>query len=137
MTSEHATGLHTAVEQEFASIRLPPVAGPLPNLARSMQWEELDTSSALARVDHPKVADGTVVPLRIELGRTRLCRDEVAKLRTGSLLPLDNLACDPVAIYAAGQLVARGEALVLDGMLGVRVTEVISTVGGNPGMAPI
>ena len=59
------------------------------------------------------------------------CRDEVEKLRTGSVVPLDNLACDPVAIYASGQLIARGEALVLDGKFGVRVTEVISPIGGN------
>ena len=64
--------------------------------------------------------------LRIELGRTHVGRDEVEKLRTGSVVPLDNAAGDPVAIYAAGRLIARGEALVIDGKFGVRVVEVIS-----------
>ena len=69
--------------------------------------------------------------LRIELGRTYVCRDEVQKLRAGAVVPLDNAAGDLVDLYAGGQLIARGEVLTLDGNLGVRVVELISRVGGN------
>ena len=131
MVTEHAMNMLTAAEQALASIPLPPVTGKLPCGARTMQWEELDGSPAKTRAAGPKASGDSVLELRIELGRTHVCRDEVEKLRTGSLVPLDNLACDPVAIYASGQLIARGEAIVLDGKFGVRVTEVISPVGGN------
>ena len=79
----------------------------------------------------PKDLGDNVLELRIELGRTHVGRDEVETLRSGSVVPLDNLACDPVAIYASGRLIARGKALVLDGKFAIRVTEVISSVGGN------
>jgi len=64
--------------------------------------------------------------LRIELGRTELLIDEVLKLREGSVVPLDKLAGDPVDILINGQLVARGEVLVLNDNFCVRVAEILT-----------
>ena len=64
--------------------------------------------------------------LRIELGRTELLIDEVLKLREGSVVPLDKLAGDPVDILVNGQLVARGEVLVLNDNFCVRVAEILT-----------
>ena len=131
MVAEHAMNMLTAAEQALASIPLPPVTNKLPSGARSLQWEELDGSPAKTRAGGPKPSGDQAVELRIELGRTHVCRDEVEKLRTGSVVPLDNAASDPVAVYASGRLIAWGEALVLDGTFAIRVTEVISAAGGN------
>ena len=131
MVAEHAMNMLTAAEQALASIPLPPATGKLPSGARTMQWEELDGSPAKTRAGGPKVLGQSAIELRIELGRTHVGREEAQKLRTGSVVPLDSLASDAVAVYASGRLIARGEAIVLDGKFGVRVTEVISPVGGN------
>lgn len=64
--------------------------------------------------------------LRIELGRTELLIDEVLKLREGSVVPLDKLAGDPVDILVNGQLIARGEVLVLNDNFCVRVAEILT-----------
>lgn len=64
--------------------------------------------------------------LRIELGRTRMARDEAGKLQPEALVPLDAAADQPVDLWADGRLVARGEPLVLDGRLGIRVVEVVA-----------
>ncbi|MCA8986309.1 MAG: flagellar motor switch protein FliN [Planctomycetaceae bacterium] len=64
--------------------------------------------------------------LRIELGRTRLEIEEVVSLRSGSVVPLDKLAGDPVDILVNGKLIARGEVLVLNDNFCVRVAEIVS-----------
>lgn len=125
MAGEHAMDSLTAAEQALASIPLPPATSELPRGARPMRWEELDGRPATTRTGGPKVSGKEVLDLRIELGRTHICRDEMMELRTGSVVPLDNAAGDPVDLYVGGRLIARGEVLVLDGALGVRVVELL------------
>ncbi|MBN1396006.1 MAG: FliM/FliN family flagellar motor switch protein [Pirellulales bacterium] len=62
--------------------------------------------------------------LRIELGRTRLDGEEAKNLRPGSVVPLDGMSGEPLSIYAGRRLVARGEPLVIDGKIAVRLVEV-------------
>ncbi len=63
--------------------------------------------------------------LRIELGRTHMYLEDRLKLLKGSVVPLDQLAGDPVDIYLNGRLIARGEVLVLGDNFCVRVAELI------------
>jgi len=63
--------------------------------------------------------------LRIELGTSRLWAHEAEGLGPGSLVPLDTLAAQSVAIVAGGRLRARGEVLVRAAKLCVRITELI------------
>lgn len=64
--------------------------------------------------------------LKIELGRTQMHLEDVLRLKQGAVVTLDKLAGDPVDIYANGQLIARGEVLVLNDNFCVRVAELIS-----------
>ncbi|MFO0948588.1 MAG: flagellar motor switch protein FliN [Planctomycetota bacterium] len=63
--------------------------------------------------------------VRVELGRTKMYVEEVLKLREGSIVPLEKLAGDPVDIFVNGQLLARGEVLVLNDNFCVRVSEIV------------
>lgn len=60
----------------------------------------------------------------VELGRRRLPLSEVARLRVGSVVELDTEAGDPLVVYANGRRIATGEAVVVDGQLGIRVTAI-------------
>jgi flagellar motor switch protein FliM len=62
------------------------------------------------------------VKLRIELGRQWLSADKVAGLSPGSVIELRSTARDEVDVYAGGRLAARGELVVIEGQLGVRLT---------------
>jgi flagellar motor switch protein FliN len=64
--------------------------------------------------------------VQIELGRTRMRLDDVLRLEKGAVVALDRLAGDPVDVFANGQLIARGEVVVLKEKFAVRVTEVVS-----------
>jgi len=72
---------------------------------------------ALAMVE----ADLTVI-----IGRARRPIRELLDMRPGSVIALDRTPSDPVEILANGTLVARGEMVVVDGGLGVRITEIVS-----------
>ena len=67
------------------------------------------------------------IPLnvRIELGRTKMRLEDVLALGKGSVVPLDQLAGEPLDIYVNDKLVAKGEVLVLHDNFCVRVTEVV------------
>ncbi len=64
--------------------------------------------------------------LRIELGRTELLVEEVLELKSGSVVPLDKLAGDPVDVLVNGRLIARGEVLVLNDNFCVRIAEILT-----------
>ena len=64
----------------------------------------------------------------VELGRTRMTMRELLALRPGKIIELDRSARAPVDILVNNTLLARGEVVVVDEELGVRVTE----IAGNP-----
>jgi flagellar motor switch protein FliN len=63
--------------------------------------------------------------LSIELGRTHLTPNDARQLRDGAIVSLDASVGDPVDVYADGRLVARGEAVMLDDRVGVRLVELL------------
>jgi flagellar motor switch protein FliN/FliY len=67
------------------------------------------------------------IPLnvRIELGRTKMRLEDVLALGKGSVVPLDQLAGEPLDIYVNDRLVAKGEVLILHDNFCVRVTELV------------
>jgi flagellar motor switch protein FliN len=77
--------------------------------------------SAAAEENEPN--DAEQLDLRIELGRTRADVEEASSLRKGSVLMLDGTTEEPVAIFAGPRLIGRGEIVVVNGKIGVRVVE--------------
>src|SRR5262245_2138146 len=65
--------------------------------------------------------------VRIELGRARMTVEEVLRLANGSVVELDRLVGEPVDVYVNDRLAARGDLIVVDERLAVRVTEVVSS----------
>ena len=68
----------------------------------------------------------------VELGRRRVAINEILALGPGSILELEKVAGESLDIRVNDQLIARGEAVVVNDKFGVRLTEVISkpsTVG--------
>jgi flagellar motor switch protein FliN/FliY len=45
-------------------------------------------------------------------------------LSSGSIVELDRMVDEPVELYLDGKLIARGEAVIVDGNYGLRVTEI-------------
>lgn len=64
------------------------------------------------------------VEVHVELGRALLPPGDDESLRSGTVIPLDKLAADPVDVVVDGRLVARGEVLVINDKLCIRIAEV-------------
>jgi len=69
--------------------------------------------------------------IRIELGRARLTSEMAANLRSGTLVPLDRAASDPVDLLVDGRPSARGELLNMNGRLCVRICQIVSRRDGG------
>jgi len=65
------------------------------------------------------------VEARVELGRTELSVGDLATIGSGSIIKLERLAGEPVDFVVAGELVARGEVVVIDENFGIRLTELV------------
>lgn len=70
------------------------------------------------------------VNLSIELGGCQLPMREVLQLQVGSVVQLDKPADAPVDLTVNGKLIARGEVVVIEDRLGVKITEVVAGVSG-------
>ena len=69
------------------------------------------------------------VPLQVtvELGRKKMRIGHLLALAKGSVVELDKIAGEPLDVRVNDQLVARGEAVVVNDKFGVRLTDVVST----------
>ncbi len=60
----------------------------------------------------------------LRFGQRQLPLREVLELASGSVIELDRMVDEPVELLLDGKLVARGEAVIVDGNYGLRVTEI-------------
>ena len=67
------------------------------------------------------------VPVRISvvLGRTKMPVSDLLRLDTGTVIELDRQVGEAVEIFVNDRRVARGEIVLVDGRLGVTMTEII------------
>jgi flagellar motor switch protein FliN/FliY len=62
----------------------------------------------------------------VELGRVKMLVNDLLQLGQGSIIELNKAVSEPLEIYISNKLVARGEAVVMEGQFGIRVTDIIS-----------
>ena len=94
---------------------------------------EEDFSFAEGQQDQPAVADGleelladVELEVIIELGRTRKALRDIYDLKIGTIVELDKQAREPIDILVNNSPVARGEVMVFEDALAVRVTEIMN-----------
>ncbi|MEQ1931267.1 MAG: flagellar motor switch protein FliN [Parvularculaceae bacterium] len=69
------------------------------------------------------------VPVKISavLGKKRMTVAELMKLTPGAVIELDRRVGEPIDLYVNDRLVARGELVLVDGALGVTMTEIVQS----------
>ena len=67
------------------------------------------------------------VPVTISavLGKTKIDVASLVKLGDGAIIELDRKVGEPIDLYVNDRLIARGELVMVDGSLGVTMTEVV------------
>ncbi|MGD0481735.1 MAG: flagellar motor switch protein FliN [Terracidiphilus sp.] len=90
----------------------------------------LDKNAAETAGDRGVLAHNLNLVMDVELnvslrfGQRRLPLSEILELSSGSIVELDRTVNEPVELYLDGKLIARGEAVIVDGNYGLRVTEI-------------
>ena len=69
---------------------------------------------------------GIEVNAAVELGRAELQLRDLARLAPGSVVRLDRLTAERADLVVNGRVFARGEIVIVDDHLGLRVTELAS-----------
>jgi flagellar motor switch protein FliN/FliY len=79
-------------------------------------------------VTDPSGSGGTSSPVEvgIRLGQHRMPRELVSTFKVGGIVDLERPVGDCVELYSEGCVIARGEAVVVDGKLGIRVKEILA-----------
>jgi flagellar motor switch protein FliN/FliY len=64
----------------------------------------------------------------LRFGQRQLSLREVLELTSGSVVELDRQVDEPVDLFLDGKVVARGEAVIIDGNYGMRITQVLQPI---------
>nr|WP_320113755.1 flagellar motor switch protein FliN [uncultured Desulfuromonas sp.] len=62
----------------------------------------------------------------VEVGRTKILVRELLQMDEGYVIELGKNANEPLDVYVNSRLIARGEVVLVDDKLGLRLTDVIS-----------
>jgi len=67
------------------------------------------------------------VPVKISavLGKTRIDVAQLRQLNEGAIIELNRKVGEPIDLYVNDRLIARGELVMVDGSLGVTMTEIV------------
>jgi len=66
------------------------------------------------------------LPVTLRFGRTRMVLADVLTLNTGSMVEFDRPLSEPIEVLVNGHVVARGEAVTVQGNYAVRISEIVS-----------
>lgn len=66
------------------------------------------------------------LPVTVRFGRTQMTLEQVVSLKTGSVVEFDRSPDEPVDVLVNGRVVARGEAVLVQGNYGVRISQIAS-----------
>jgi flagellar motor switch protein FliN/FliY len=66
------------------------------------------------------------VEIAVEIGRTKMAIGELLALSRGSIVELNRLAGESADIYVNEKLVGKGEIVVANERLGIRVLEIVT-----------
>lgn len=68
---------------------------------------------------------GVELNVTLRFGQRQLALREVLELTSGSVVELDRQVDEPVELVLDGRVVARGEAVIIDGNYGMRITQLM------------
>lgn len=114
---------------EDAASAAPDEAEPTgePREAQPVEFQTLDSETSPQAGENLDLLLDVTVALSVELGGAEMPLSEILSLGTNSIVKLDRAVGEPVDILINRELVGRGEVVVVEDHLGVRVTELLKS----------
>jgi len=121
--------VEVSVEPEVAEPEVAEPAQPQPRpkaKAEALQFQSFDaTDDDAYQNENMDIIMDVPLEITVELGRTAKKFKEILELAPGSIVELDKLTNEPVDVLVNGKFVAKGEVVVIEDSLGIRVTDII------------
>ena len=107
-------------------------------LRQQIEAEEGESSGASDLLGQARLRERTAaapdldmvmdIPVRVtlEVGGSDMAIRDLLQLQQGAVVEQDRQAGEPLDVLVNGRLIARGEVVVVDDKLGIRLTEVVS-----------
>lgn len=90
------------------------------------QFTQLQEDSNENSSPNPLPLNDIKIGIEAILGRTRLPLSKLMNLESGSIIPLEKLAGEPIEIEANGKLIAKGEVVIVEKNFGIKILEIIN-----------
>ncbi len=112
---------------ESLALADPPAASP--GAAAAAPPEPPQPASPVAsnlRAENLELLLNVELPATIRFGQKQMRLQEIMQLTAGAVIDLDREVQEPVELLVDGRVIARGEAVIVDGNFGLRITELAS-----------
>ncbi|NMB44857.1 MAG: hypothetical protein GX998_00425 [Firmicutes bacterium] len=120
-------GVHRSLREDVVRTYRPERAGRTgyaPVLP--VEFVPLEEIAAESEANGIELVQDVLLDVAAELAKTELQIGELLELKLGDIVKLGKMAGEPMELSLNGQYIARGEVLVLDEQLGIRISEIIS-----------
>lgn len=104
----------------------PRAAAPPPQAATIPDDGPLQSSGAPLTDRNLDLLLDVELEVSIRFGKRQMLLKDVLDLSSGAMVELDRRVRDPIELLLGGRVIARGEAVIVDGNYGIRITEIMS-----------
>jgi flagellar motor switch protein FliN/FliY len=95
--------------------------------AQLHQFENFDANLSGEQKDNLQLLMGVPLQISVEIGTARKRVKDILEFTQGTIIELERQAGAPVDIVVNGNLIARGDVVVIDDNFAVRITEIIKS----------
>ena len=105
----------------------PPPAPVNVQNAQLHQFDAMDFGIPADQKDNLKLLMGVPLEISVEIGTAKRKVKDILEFTQGTIIELERQAGAPVDIVVNGNLIARGDVVVIDDNFAVRITEIVKS----------
>ena len=95
--------------------------------AQLHQFDAMDFGIPADQKDNLKLLMGVPLEISVEIGTAKRKVKDILEFTQGTIIELERQAGAPVDIVVNGNLIARGDVVVIDDNFAVRITEIVKS----------
>lgn len=95
--------------------------------AQLHQFDDVDLGISGEQKDNLKLLMGVPLEISVEIGTAKRKVKDILEFQQGTIIELERQAGAPVDVVVNGNLIARGDVVVIDDNFAVRITEIVKS----------